>query len=1263
VTIDYYPASSFSLPSDVYEYAADGSTLLRRSHTDYNLNPIYTDRRIIGLVFGQYVYDGGGALQSKQLYHRDWDGYWLVDQGAAVGHDNANYGVSFVNGRANLVLVEHYDVQYPDDQTRVLSVKTGYNTNGSVIFSGDGMWHRSDISYADAFSDGVNRNTFAFPTTVTDPDGFSSTAQYNYDFGAGTRTQDPKGAVSTMAYDSAGRISQVTNAVNGAYTRWVYPSSMGYVERFTTIQQGAGEAESADFFDGWGKVRASESDHPGSVGLHSAVHVMYDAMGRVVMRSNPTEISADWATVGDDAAGWVWTYQSYDWKGRPLLTTNPDNTTTEATYGGCGCAGGEVTTVRDERGRRRRLTKDVLGRLKQVDELNWDQSIYATTVYNYNARDQLTSSIQSGQVRSFSYDGYGRLSAKYTPEQGTTSYSYFLNDTVQTMTDARGATTTFAYNNRDLVTSITYGVPAGVAVTPNVSFGYDVAGNRTSMTDGLGSVSYAYNTLSQMTSETRTFSGVSSFSLSYGYNLAGELTSVTNPWGVVVGYNYDSVGRPTSVSGSGYAGVPSYVNNIAYRAFGMKQMSYANGKTLSMSYDNRMRMTQWNVPGVMGWNYFYNNFNESTGRATYAQNLYDATLDRSYDYDQLGRLIASYTGSDARAHIGTGSGTGDGPYAQLYGYDVWGNIVSRQGWGGANPSSTASFTNNRMNGFGYDAAGNLTDAGGGWTFTYDATGQQATSAMYNLQQYYDGDRMRAKKVEAASGNTPVFTDDPLVAGVTEVKAIHLTELRAAVNQARARAGLAAATWTDANVQPNVTLIKAVHIQELRARLDEARAALGLPAASYTDPTLTVGVTTVKAAHVQDLRERVKEAQAAATVTYYVRSTVLGGQVVAELNGSGGWTRGYVYLGGQMVAVQQQSAVNWMHEDPVAKSKRVTDSAGTVVSAVELDPWGGETNRSSNEVFQPKKFTSYERDVNGSDEAMHRRYNRWWARFEQPDPYDGSYSFADPQSFNRYSYVQNDPVNFSDPRGLLIWAPSIGNFTVDVPISFGGQINSFLWEHLFGSPTGPIGGTTDTGGPGVEEIPQDNRTDCKKLADITEQIANDAANVGDFIQRMVNKFIGPNLNVNSRADLERAGNMGNREFGASGFRQQFVDLSNQVRHFTGGLWAGYYYGPGVAQLGMNSREENTIIPGTGIMSAGGILPSLWPTNDSRADVALNSVSVPLGVDLTPRREEFRDVGDRGGWSRIPANPGYKGLAAAIRSQVCQQILCATYQRHS
>ena len=140
-------------------------------------------------------------------------------------------------------------------------------------------------------------------------------------------------------------------------------------------------------------------------------------------------------------------------------------------------------------------------------------------------------------------------------------------------------------------------------------------------------------------------------------------------------------------------------------------------------------------------------------------------------------------------------------------------------------------------------------------------------------------------------------------------------------------------------------------------------------------------------------------------------------MVAEINGKGAWQRGYVYLGGQLVALQQ-SGVYWIHQDPLVKSKRMTNSSGAVVSMIELDPWGGNTNRSNNDAFQPRKFTTYERDGNASDEAMFRRYNRWWSRFDQPDPYGGSYDPGDPQSFNRYAYVQNDPVNFVDPTGLL-----------------------------------------------------------------------------------------------------------------------------------------------------------------------------------------------------------------------------------------------------
>src|SRR5882762_7356368 len=201
------------------------------------------------------------------------------------------------------------------------------------------------------------------------------------------------------------------------------------------------------------------------------------------------------------------------------------------------------------------------------------------------------------------------------------------------------------------------------------------------MTDGLGSVSYSYNTQSQMTSETRTFTGVGAFTPSYdSYNLSGELTSMTSNSGAQVGYSYDKVGRPTGVSGSGYGGVSSYVSSMAYRAFGLKQMSYANGRTLSLQYDNRLRPTVWDIPGVMGWNYAYTYFGENTGRMTYAQNRYDATLDRSYDYDNVGRLVEAHTGSEARGSLIGQGGAQDGPYAHSYRYDQMGNMWYRVGW-------------------------------------------------------------------------------------------------------------------------------------------------------------------------------------------------------------------------------------------------------------------------------------------------------------------------------------------------------------------------------------------------------------------------------------------------------------------------------------------------------------------------------------------------------------------------------------------------------
>ena len=114
----------------------------------------------------------------------------------------------------------------------------------------------------------------------------------------------------------------------------------------------------------------------------------------------------------------------------------------------------------------------------------------------------------------------------------------------------------------------------------------------------------------------------------------------------------------------------------------------------------------------------------------------------------------------------------------------------------------------------------------------------------------------ARAVTANFGiSTASFTDDPLVAGTTVVKVVHVAELRTAIAFARARNGLAAFTWTETLTAATTTL-KASHIAELRTAVNQIYQALGRTLPTYTDPTLVTGQTIAKAVHVQELRTAV-----------------------------------------------------------------------------------------------------------------------------------------------------------------------------------------------------------------------------------------------------------------------------------------------------------------------------------------------------------------------------------------------------------------------
>jgi len=801
MVIDYGQYAQYGLPYYVAEYAADGATVLRLTFTDYNLSQAYLDRRIIGLVSVLHV-KNGSSFESKITYDYDDPARLQALPAAATQHDSTAFAA-----RGNVTAVSRWDVNDINNATRKLTTYTNYYTTGTPTSSTDPAGHQSSISYTDSFSDTVNRNTFAYPTTMTDADGFSSYVQYNFDLGATTRTQSPapagqsQGAIQTMSYNSLGQLELITTVNNGAYKRFWYGAN--YAASYTTVNNVADELYAISVTDGLGRVFGSFGNHPGSTGGYRMVLTVYDQMGQAVKVSNPTEIYGNWAPAGDDAAGIYYTQQTYDWKGRPLVTTNTDGTTKEASYGGCGCAGGEVVTLTDEgsqinfagtvKKRQQKIYSDVFGRPWKTEVLNWDgtgpngtapnNSVYSTTINTYNVRDQLTNvkmyqgteSSGAFQETTLTYDGYGRLKTRHTPIQNAgapTTWNYNADDTLQSISDARGATATFSYNNRDLLTGISYTAPTGITVPAPLSYSYDGVGNRSGMTDGAGTMSYHYDALSRMDWEERTFTGLfGAYRLSYSYNLAGSMTGLSEPgqFGMTINYAYDSANQLISVSGSGPGSMPQYMSGIQYRAFGAtKTINYGSGATLNVSYNPRMQASYYALSPVYTYTYpsgyrtmGTENQYHPDGRIRYARDLENGTFDRAYFYDQASRLEKVYTGREARGF--PPSGYADCPFQQTYSYDVWNNM-GRTGHHWARPrSDNPSYDNNgRRADWTYDASGNVLIRDGGWKIhSYNAAGQQhrydesglePTSTGYLYFQNiidltYNGDGEAGKRVE------------------------------------------------------------------------------------------------------------------------------------------------------------------------------------------------------------------------------------------------------------------------------------------------------------------------------------------------------------------------------------------------------------------------------------------------------------------------------------------------------------------------------------
>jgi RHS repeat-associated protein len=151
----------------------------------------------------------------------------------------------------------------------------------------------------------------------------------------------------------------------------------------------------------------------------------------------------------------------------------------------------------------------------------------------------------------------------------------------------------------------------------------------------------------------------------------------------------------------------------------------------------------------------------------------------------------------------------------------------------------------------------------------------------------------------------------------------------------------------------------------------------------------------------------------------------GDQVLRRFVSSGNslvWTEDYVYHGTALLASFGTAPHKTLHYhlDHLGTPRLITGNGGVRVSEHRYLPFGEELTDPGLDA-ELKKFTGHERDLGNPGSAddldyMHARYyGTAMGRFSSVDPLLGDPSV--PQSWNRYAYAFNNPLNFADPTGM------------------------------------------------------------------------------------------------------------------------------------------------------------------------------------------------------------------------------------------------------
>ena len=132
-----------------------------------------------------------------------------------------------------------------------------------------------------------------------------------------------------------------------------------------------------------------------------------------------------------------------------------------------------------------------------------------------------------------------------------------------------------------------------------------------------------------------------------------------------------------------------------------------------------------------------------------------------------------------------------------------------------------------------------------------------------------------------------------------------------------------------------------------------------------------------------------------------------------------WDEDYIYRGAQLLAAEVPGNTLHFHVDHLGTPRVITGNGGARIAAHTYYPFGRELTSAAQDS-EAKKFTGHERDAVNLDYMHARSYLPWTGRFLSVDPViDFKTNLRHPQGWNRYTYVRNNPMRWTDPTGKVI----------------------------------------------------------------------------------------------------------------------------------------------------------------------------------------------------------------------------------------------------